>query len=466
MSTCTRCYYEIYYAENMAIERLFSKMRQDVLNNASEITEESARLLREGDISEAEKRMSQVGTEVDKAKRVDDAVKAMLEVLRVAGISQPPADYLEQIAREPEKAAPSEFTPVRPSPDEAVSKTQDKRGLSRIFSGLFSSKSQDQGAIFTQIPVQEKDQIVIPETEPQDPKLRQIQREDVTGVEEASQQDQQTSPAEAETQPPQVTTASRPGRISRRRGAGRESQITTEVDLPTLTLVSHERVVIEDGNMTKLGRSEWKLMEYLAQTPNKEVKLDDITTSLYGGSTSVGQRKLVGTVLRLRQKLGETGRNPRLVQHREGSYILSARVEIADENHQNQEEIQSQTASEQVTATEPPKIENLQLTEPELHLLAQKLLQATPETLSISGVRISAGDRTEIGEIMGRLASQPEILRASTISADTLRLKLIEYVKAKEKVFMENINNEDAQYLITFLAQVDSEEKLTEFLNS
>ncbi len=84
----------------MAIDRLFLSIKQDLIAKASDLSEESTRLLREGNVPEAQAKLGEVSLEFAKVKTIDDLVPDIIKVLEKAGIQQPTEEYLTTIVKE------------------------------------------------------------------------------------------------------------------------------------------------------------------------------------------------------------------------------------------------------------------------------------------------------------------------------------------------------------------------------
>ncbi len=451
----------------MAIEKLFSRMRQDALDSASGLSEEQAHLLREGKVEDAEQRMNQVKIEIAKAKKVNRIVADMLDILRAAGFEQPPAEYLEQVvAREV-------------STPEPVYVKGQKSGLFSFLARLFPSKQE---------------QIFIP-GRPISP-LNLV--EEVMGsrpvVEETSEEVKEIGDIDREGEEVVAAVPTPPIEAKRVRG----DFVEREEKLVYAALAVNPN---RDGFQFESWRSVWRqafsdAFENITDERERDDKEKNSQIASYSARSAI--------IVKLqRVKTNAQDIPPKVASFLEWvktqpeyvnlsvddiSLIIQRQItfdEIRQKASQavNILQIESQPTEEQAVsgeqtesvpqlpsiqasesrATEP---QTLQLTGPELHLLAQKLLQAAPAVLERTGIRIHTADREEIGGIMGRLASSPETLRASETSLESLTQKLAAYLKDKEKVFMENVSNEDAQYLITFVAGISSEDLLKEFLSS
>ena len=121
--------------------------------------------------------------------------------------------------------------------------------------------------------------------------------------------------------------------------------------------------------------------------------------------------------------------------------------------------------------TEPGKIAseteetlNPQLSGAEIYRLGQKLQNGEEEVLNKLGIRLPAEDREAIAEVLQRLGSFPDVIEASEKAGETLVKKLNAFIEDKQTVFMANIEDEDAQFLLTFLAGIDSGDKIAQLL--
>lgn len=114
--------------------------------------------------------------------------------------------------------------------------------------------------------------------------------------------------------------------------------------------------------------------------------------------------------------------------------------------------------------TETPT--NDELTPVETYLLAQLLSSENRNVLSKYGITVGLEDRPQIREIAEKYASQVENLDegAQSKQREVLLNKLIGYVGNKEEVFMANLANENALFLLAFMAGVTSEDTMKELL--
>lgn len=82
----------------MAIERLFSSLKQELTSKTVSLFEESARLSREGKHDEAEAVIAQVRATLAKSKGLDTILNDVLEKFSSLGIEQPPAEFLKKLS--------------------------------------------------------------------------------------------------------------------------------------------------------------------------------------------------------------------------------------------------------------------------------------------------------------------------------------------------------------------------------
>lgn len=96
----------------------------------------------------------------------------------------------------------------------------------------------------------------------------------------------------------------------------------------------------------------------------------------------------------------------------------------------------------------------------ENYLLAKSLAETTQEELSEIGINLTEEDRQEIAATHRRLEPASKDPQQITQASERLLRILSAYINDKQKVFMDNIDNEDAQFLLATLAPIQSDEDL------
>lgn len=106
------------------------------------------------------------------------------------------------------------------------------------------------------------------------------------------------------------------------------------------------------------------------------------------------------------------------------------------------------------------------LTNAEVYVYAELLTQNESGLIEI-GVKVSGDDEGQIAAIHDTLSDLPEVMEMDleAIRA-SLEGKLVAFVSNKQEFFMAQGDNEDAQFLLSFLAPVTSPDKVAQFVGA
>ena len=95
------------------------------------------------------------------------------------------------------------------------------------------------------------------------------------------------------------------------------------------TLSQH--LTYRDGSKLDLTGSDFILLSLFLQSPGKVLDRDSISDATRGRETLPLERGIDVQISRLRQKLGDNGKNPRIIKTIRGSgYMLIAEVSYED----------------------------------------------------------------------------------------------------------------------------------------
>jgi DNA-binding response OmpR family regulator len=88
----------------------------------------------------------------------------------------------------------------------------------------------------------------------------------------------------------------------------------TELNYDGLEINTERRAVKLDGKLIELTTMEYQLLLLLAQNPGKNYNRDEILNELRGIDAQLFSRSVDILVSRLRQKLGDTGKDQRYIK--------------------------------------------------------------------------------------------------------------------------------------------------------
>lgn len=206
----------------------------------------------------------------------------------------------------------------------------------------------------------------------------------------------------------------------------------------------------------KLGDAEGKILETIGTSRNVSYRLN-ATIEPWGADTSLESQDVRNDTADEVSKDIFTGSDSII----ETEIAEVVEVASAEGTGNQQEQIQKLTSNSEIEAAI-----SHELTSSETYALAQLLSNEDRNALSTHGITIGLEDRPQIREIAEKFASQIEDLENSIQSKqkDALLHKLLEYVGNKEEVFMANLANEDALFLLAFMAGVTSEDSMRDLL--
>ena len=369
----------------MAIERLFSTIKEDVVNRAADQSQQAADMFRVGQAQQAEEKIDAAKKNAELGRRIDEIVAEVLQKLTEAGIEQPSVEYFQDLVSQ----VTSRFTQEEPEQSVQTSKADLKEEPSKITAT-----------------------------------------------------------------PPSLAVAHR-----------KESKVQISADVK---LFPKDHSVSIKGTRVKLGTSEFKVFQRLFEKRGQRVSKEELAEYAHGDprkNVSLNQ-----TVYRLRNKLGDSsGQDAKIILYSgkdvKQGYMMAS--EFGALNIPGGKVIKERTTRRKprvtpLTATgkeEAEVVSSDQLTDEEVYLLASIL--SDEETAKKLGISLHDDDKQEVQNIMDKVLPNTDL---SDSVKSTLLEKLQEFLRNSEKVFVANINSEDAQYLLTFLARVGSEAKLKEAL--
>lgn len=441
----------------MAVERVLFAIKQDIMIKASELAVENAALLREGKLEEATVKMGEIQAEMDRTRTIDALVPDILGKLQAAGIAQPPVEYLQTLV------SPSSTT-EQVTPPKARFGGVDVEDVST--STYLGSDEIPPAQPWTE-PAPVPTAAVVPVEHSSIPTL--------PSTVEAGKVDLfEDVPTEGLT-PTQLMTldAIKDLTILEKRAYSKE-EIADEIvkkaegEGKAIKREGFERTITEHVSKVNAyfskGRHPFKIASFTLVLENRK-----------------SGRQPVGHLL-ARIPTPDAKLLPPAIEDNEGGIIrdgamLPAQViEVTDTPPIDNSDDDLYTES-QVTpairietpipvAREVEERLNPQLSGAEMYLLGQQLREKDGEVLSALGIRLPEDDRVAVGEILQRLGSYQDVVEESASAGEALTKKLIAFQRDKQSVFMANMDDEDAQFLLTFLAGVESEDQISQLLDT
>lgn len=520
----------------MAVERIFLGIKQSLMIRASELTEESALLLRAGHREEAEAKMTQVRKELAKTRAVDTILPDVLKKLKAAGIEKPSIEFLEVlVAEHGEKfLQPLEEDKVETATKEPYLDLGERE--EKILHSAFMINDQRNGfeneswnmvwrnaysdildEITDKAQKKEKEQNLrgtayqtrlkivrkLQDTKEQtqlpprlarffdwikdQPEYTNLSMDDMVSV---VQRQITFEDLRQKTEFP-ASTAARPDEKTETLSSTAPTPVITELEQVrgpifkeeaersgtiNLILIQEEKAVVVEGGKINLKEDEWLLVDYLYKKDQAGATPQELIERVHADKQENARaQSLYQTLYSLRKKLGESGRTQRLLQsQKEGNkvvrYILVREAEPTDlvqtsvENHVPSETSEfSETVN--VLSEDRDVIEETNLlSTPEIYMIAKALDRADEESLSKIGITLHPDDKREINSIASAHATETA-LDGSSLDLKTLLKKLSAFVKNREKVFTQNMESDEAQFLLTVLVGINTEEQIKSFFN-
>lgn len=434
------------------LERVFELMQQDVLDKAAQHSERSAALLREGKKEEAEADLSEVSKGIENARLIDNLRLGIVTKLREAGIEQPPVELLQGLFSRPSEETSSQIQPASTSVDEQPlhqEETREDEGFVLQLSVVPTEKALMLGT--NKIPLVEVEWQLADYLHAR--ANQWCETKDLVGT-----VGDKTSFLRALTglrgklgeavENPTYIHSSGKGR------AGGKYMLTLGGERKAEGAESQKDKGVGTSNGNKNETSQIYDMYCVKCRAHYEVSNVERVTFKNGREAVRAKCEVCETNMTRLVKLQDGAKNSSQAGQQE------VRTRAPRRNTRGRRSISSEQTRRADLSREASPEESYQLNSAELYGLAQRLVSVDEETLTKMGVRIPDEVAEDVKAIITRSESTPEIIDQGSQAEDTLRVKLSGFVKNRQKWFVENVDNDDALYLLAMLAPVESEEQL------